>query len=604
VQRNAGRNLSRPANGDFIKNSTMRQKNEGDPINEQCKPETTNVVTPAMRDKVKFSQEESSGTKTQFKDGIDWSSKSKKALSSEQESGNRLTSRKKITKKEIDDGTKGIEPYEVTDVQVEERKGSIKPIIKKRRKELIVDIGLANNSNQVPNKDYKKLEDSEDNSVNDVRYRKQKVKNKKSQGEHKKVNKLGLSPTGYSINPLNGDAKKQSIDLKSKNKKVTDEDIKKPAKEKLRRSKSQTKTAKKGKIKLNGIKEPKANKLIRSLKKSKGTFSDLNRNISNESSSNLISSRQDNDQSIEMRQYFSVNEKNKMEHLDELGDEDNVERTNKILSSSTKRHKNLSGDIINEEEHNKVTKEGISYIKGQPHVQYNSNKQVKSNVKLVKSVLKKRDVKAVQEKEVPDAEDKVAERKHSVSVRTLHRKADKNSVEVEGQDKARTHMKTLTFDLSESNDRPLVIKNSKILRSLLKANTKKVKVVRKPTTSNEMYEDKVNSSRESNNAKYKSKKKYLNRSASIDNTTFTKIQSILNKQQVDNLDSFNELLNDFYKAPKVSYANNAPRSIPEALRIVQGKDPRRSLSISGPVQSLYPSIAFGNSNRRSGRFCE
>eukprot|EP00826_Nyctotherus_ovalis_P050985 TRINITY_DN6325_c0_g1_i9.p1 TRINITY_DN6325_c0_g1~~TRINITY_DN6325_c0_g1_i9.p1 ORF type:complete len:227 (+),score=30.95 TRINITY_DN6325_c0_g1_i9:577-1257(+) len=51
------------------------------------------------------------------------------------------------------------------------------------------------------------------------------------------------------------------------------------------------------------------------------------------------------------------------------------------------------------------------------------------------------------------------------------------------------------------------------------------------------------------------------------------------------------MLNKFYKVPQVSSEEIAPRSIAEALRIVQGKNPRRSLSISGPLQNYRPSTS-------------
>ena len=592
----------------------ISENRANNPINEQSKAEITRMVTPTVRGRVNFSQEEqSSGTKIQFKSGIEWSSnnKSKRALSPEQD--NRLISGQKVLKKEIDDG--GIEPYELTNIQVEERKGDTKPTLKKKRKELTLDLDLNDESNQVLNTDNKKFEE-----LKDKKNRRQRRKNVNLKSEYKEANKLELSPIHHLIDPMNGDnkiynyikdpksirSKKPSINLKNKgnnkkrekNKDVHEEDIKKSVVNE--RSKSQPKSIKKA----NALKNKLSNEKC--------------------SSSNLISTRQDNDneKDIRMRQYLSVDEKNKTtkewykierKYVDELNDNSKLERVNKVLNTNTKRDENSNEDIIIEEEkeYNKMTKEGTSNIKGKPHIQYNSNKQTKDSInkyinnkkklKLIKSALKKRDVKTSQEIEVPYTtktnkvmKDEKTKRKHSMSVKNLHKQTDKNFVEddemVKKQRKVITHLNRWTFDLSYNNGKALVIKDSKKLKNLIQANSK-IKV-------------KVNNSERSINMRKKLKKKYTNRSASVDNTVFYKIQSILANKQITDLDSFNELLNDFYKVPQIYSDNKGPRSIPEALRIVQGKDSKRSLSISGPVQLPYPSENFNNGYRESGRFCE
>eukprot|EP00826_Nyctotherus_ovalis_P005873 TRINITY_DN11339_c0_g1_i3.p1 TRINITY_DN11339_c0_g1~~TRINITY_DN11339_c0_g1_i3.p1 ORF type:complete len:773 (-),score=104.03 TRINITY_DN11339_c0_g1_i3:338-2656(-) len=76
-------------------------------------------------------------------------------------------------------------------------------------------------------------------------------------------------------------------------------------------------------------------------------------------------------------------------------------------------------------------------------------------------------------------------------------------------------------------------------------------------------------------------------SVSSGNLAFSRINNVLGKgKRISNFESFNKAVQDFYKAPQPASEDTAPKSVAEALRIAQGKDPKRFQSVR---QIIYPS---------------
>lgn len=82
-------------------------------------------------------------------------------------------------------------------------------------------------------------------------------------------------------------------------------------------------------------------------------------------------------------------------------------------------------------------------------------------------------------------------------------------------------------------------------------------------------------------------------SVSSGNLAFSRISCALGRgRRISNFENFNRAVHDFYKAPQAASEDAAPKSVAEALRIAQEKNPKRFHSAK---QVVYPSIFLAKS---------